>query len=138
MTHACVMCLQDGGTVLLRGVAWRIVLARDEPLYPGLCRVIWNEHVREMTDLEPAARREFFAAVLRTESAVRRVLHPAKVNLASLGNVTPHLHWHVVPRNEQDAHFPNAIWGPERRNTTPHALDEKTVRALKAAVEEGT
>jgi diadenosine tetraphosphate (Ap4A) HIT family hydrolase len=37
------------------------------------------------------------------------------VNLASLGNITPHLHWHVIPRFADDPHFPNPIWAARIR-----------------------
>lgn len=138
MSKSCLLCRDAGGTVLLRTEAWRIVLALDEPLYPGLCRVIWNAHVRELTDLEPTACAELLQALVRTERALRQVLKPVKVNLASLGNVTPHLHWHVVPRREDDAHFPNAIWGPERRKAMPPPLAAETIAALKTALEQRT
>jgi hypothetical protein len=43
------------------------------------------------------------------------VLGAEKVNLASLGNQVPHLHWHVIPRFKDDPHFPFAIWGRKMR-----------------------
>ncbi|HXD50505.1 MAG TPA: HIT domain-containing protein, partial [Burkholderiales bacterium] len=46
-----------------------------------------------------------------------------KINLAAFGNMTPHLHWHVIPRNADDAHFPNPIWG-ERQRPAPGGLDQ--------------
>ena len=49
----CELCHQDGGTVLYRTAAWRVVRV-DDPHYPGFCRVILNRHEREMTDLPPA------------------------------------------------------------------------------------
>ncbi len=89
----------------------RIVLATDTPDYPGFCRVILNMHVKEMTDLSPENRTRLMAVVWKTEQAVRDVMQPDKINLASLGNVVPHLHWHVIPRFEKDPHFPSPIWG---------------------------
>jgi diadenosine tetraphosphate (Ap4A) HIT family hydrolase len=53
--------------------------------------------------------------VLAVEQALRRVLKPHKINLASFGNLTPHVHWHVIPRFARDAHFPNPVWGERRR-----------------------
>lgn len=132
-----MLCRESGGVVLLKTDAWRIVLADNEPLHPATCRVIWNAHVREMTDLAPAARAAFIAAVMHAEQAVRAVLQPFKINLASLGNVTPHLHWHVVPRWEDDAHFPNAIWGPARRDAQPRSLSAAQIEALRAQLETG-
>jgi len=37
------------------------------------------------------------------------------MNLASLGNAVPHLHWHIVPRFGDDPHFPQPIWSTPRR-----------------------
>jgi diadenosine tetraphosphate (Ap4A) HIT family hydrolase len=48
--------------------------------------------------------------VFRVEAALRICLQPEKVNLASLGNMTPHLHWHVIPRRSGDPTFPQPIW----------------------------
>src|SRR5660397_39569 len=93
----CELCKQDGGELLFRCDKWRIVLV-DDPLYPGFCRVIWNEHVREMTDLVPTDRAELMRTVCKVEAIVREVMQPEKINLASLGNVVPHLHWHIIPR----------------------------------------
>jgi diadenosine tetraphosphate (Ap4A) HIT family hydrolase len=53
--------------------------------------------------------------VLSAESALREAAQPHKVNLASLGNVVPHLHWHVIPRWRDDRHFPDPIWAAPRR-----------------------
>ena len=51
----CVFCREDGGEVLWSDGALRVVLA-DEPEWPGFCRVIWQAHVAEMSDLDDAAR----------------------------------------------------------------------------------
>jgi diadenosine tetraphosphate (Ap4A) HIT family hydrolase len=45
------------------------------------------------------------------EKTLRTLLNPIKVNIASFGNVVPHLHWHIIPRFEGDPHYPNPIWG---------------------------
>jgi diadenosine tetraphosphate (Ap4A) HIT family hydrolase len=111
---SCELCDSDGGRLLWRGALCRVVLVED-PDYPGFCRVILNRHVREMTDLPVAERRELMETVFAVEQAIRTVLAPDKVNLASLGNLTPHLHWHVIPRYIDDRHYPNPIWGASQR-----------------------
>jgi diadenosine tetraphosphate (Ap4A) HIT family hydrolase len=93
------------------------VISVDDPNYPGFCRVIWNEHVKEMSDLVPADRMAIMDAVWHVELALRDVMGPGKVNVASLGNMTPHLHWHVIPRFADDAHFPNPVWTEAVRET---------------------
>ncbi len=113
---ACELCDDSGGEELWRSATCRVVRI-DDARFPGFCRVVLNRHAREMTDLEPAERAEVMRVVFAVERAVRHVYHPDKINLASLGNVTPHVHWHVIPRWHDDSHFPDPIWAPARRQT---------------------
>jgi diadenosine tetraphosphate (Ap4A) HIT family hydrolase len=122
---ACELCELDAPAIY-RDNKLTVIMV-DDPNYPGFCRVIWNDHVKEMSDLNPTERLLLNEAVYRVETALREVLAPAKVNVASLGNVVPHLHWHVIPRFADDAHFPSPVWAPALR--TP---DEQTLAARRA------
>ena len=78
-SHACELCRQTGGEVLWRDKRCRVVLVA-EPDYAGFCRVIWNDHVREMTDLSATDQRHCMRVVLAVEQALRGVLKPHKIN----------------------------------------------------------
>ena len=110
----CELCEHDGGALIWRNDDCRVVLVA-EPGYRGYCRAIWNSHVREMTDLPRNQRNRFMDVVFAVESVLRERVRPEKVNLASLGNLTPHLHWHVIPRFGDDPHFPGSVWSEVRR-----------------------
>jgi diadenosine tetraphosphate (Ap4A) HIT family hydrolase len=125
--HACELCASDGGTLVLRNALLRVVLV-DDADHPGFCRVIVNSHVREMTDLEPGQIARVMGAVFAVEDALRAVLAPLKINLASFGNMTPHLHWHVIPRFADDAHFPQPVWGARQRDSDTAALAQRRAR----------
>jgi diadenosine tetraphosphate (Ap4A) HIT family hydrolase len=114
--------------MLWRDARCRVVLA-DEP-FPGFCRVIWNAHVREMTDLGAADRDHLMRVVFAVESALRARLGPVKMNLATLGNVTPHLHWHVIPRFVDDSHFPQPVWGAQQREGAARGLPDDLAQSL--------
>ena len=111
----CELCQSDGGELLYRGPHYRVVrvTGSEGDSYPGFCRVIWNAHVKEMSDLGEADRQLLMGAVFRVEAALRFSLQPKKINLASLGNMTPHLHWHVIPRLTGDPTFPKPIWAAD-------------------------
>jgi diadenosine tetraphosphate (Ap4A) HIT family hydrolase len=111
---ACELCAAPGGVVLWQDARCRVVLV-DEPDYPGFCRVIWNTHIREMSDLPAADREHCMNVVFAVERILRAVLNPDKINLASLGNMVAHLHWHIIPRFGDDPHFPQPIWGLRQR-----------------------
>jgi diadenosine tetraphosphate (Ap4A) HIT family hydrolase len=105
-------------------VLWQNDLCRvvrvDEPDYPGYCRVILKRHATEMTDLDGAERAGLMTVVYAVEEAIRATMRPDKMNIASLGNMTPHVHWHVVPRFRDDRHFPTPIWAsPQREAVIP-------------------
>lgn len=121
----CDLCAGAGGRVLWHSAACRVLHVAD-PHYPGFLRVVWNDHVREMTDLAPAARNYLMQVVFAVEAVVRELFAPDKVNLASLGNMTPHIHWHVIPRWYDDRHFPEPIWGTAQREGVSNrpAVDE--------------
>jgi diadenosine tetraphosphate (Ap4A) HIT family hydrolase len=75
-----------------------------------------------MTDLAPPQIARLMGAVFAVEDALRAVMRPLKVNLASLGNVTPHVHWHVIPRFADDAHYPRPVWAARQRDVEPAVL----------------
>ncbi|GGD58760.1 MULTISPECIES: HIT family protein [Caballeronia] len=124
----CVFCREDGGEVLWADDALRVVLA-DEPDWPGLCRVVWGAHVAEMSDLPDADRMRVMTAVNGVERVMRRVLVPEKINLASLGNQVPHVHWHVIPRFSNDSRFPLPIWAPRQRTVSEAQLSKRRAQA---------
>ncbi len=132
----CALCTHEGGEVLWRNTQLRIVQIHDEAQYPGLCRVIWNAHICEFSDLALADRDTLMRVVGVVEGSMRTHLLPAKINLASLGNQVPHLHWHLIPRYVDDAHFPNPIWSTPLRAVEPAVLEGRQARAkgLKAGV----
>ena len=117
---------------------WQNALCRvvrvDEPDYPGFCRVILKRHAREMTDLDEAERDGLMAVVYSVEAAIRETMRPDKMNLASLGNMTPHLHWHIVPRFGDDRHFPGPIWAAPKREATVATGRAAAASGIAAAI----
>jgi diadenosine tetraphosphate (Ap4A) HIT family hydrolase len=126
-TAACDLCDSVGGELFWRDDFCRVVLV-SEVNYPGFCRVILNKHVPEMTDLSASERQQLMTVVFAVEQVVRNVMQPNKINLASLGNVVPHLHWHVIPRFIDDQHFPNPIWGVAKRDSNKRMVDIAALR----------
>lgn len=128
----CELCAGDGGDVVWRDARCRVVLV-SELDYPGYCRVIWRSHIAEMSDLGLEDRFHLMRVVFEVEAGLREWLRPHKVNLASLGNVVPHLHWHVTPRFRDDPHFPNPIWGARLRQAPARGVDPAAGKRLLAA-----
>lgn len=135
----CELCREPGGRLLWRSPDCHIVRVEDAN-YPGFCRVIWNAHVREMTDLDPVDRRTLMDIVFVVENVIRTLFSPNKINLASFGNMTPHLHWHIIPRWADDPHFPEPIWGSVHQTSPghrPEISDDALIHAISQQLSSG-
>ena len=139
-TVPCELCVQDGGLLVWHSDKLRVIRAADAD-HPAFYRVIWQAHVAEWTDLAPPDRSHIMQAVAKVETVLRQALQPTKVNLASLGNVVPHLHWHVIARFDWDARWPAPVWAPAQREVADAAsrlavplaeLDAHVAAALQA------
>lgn len=138
----CALCEAAGGRLLWTADAWRVVRV-DDADFPAFYRVVCNHHVVEFSDLLAPERRRCMDLVCAVERVLIDTLRPTKVNLAALGNVVPHLHWHVVARFDWDSRFPQPIWAPAQRVLAPPAaarlacplaeVDEAVLAALQRA-----
>ena len=115
-TEDCILCREEGGRLVWRSEGWRLVHA-GEAAFPGFYRLICNRHVAEWSDLAAEERQHAMEAVTLVEKLLREHLQPTKINLATLGNVVPHLHWHVIARFDWDSHFPAPVWASALRHS---------------------
>jgi diadenosine tetraphosphate (Ap4A) HIT family hydrolase len=128
----CVLCEGPGGDVVFDGPVFRVIRT-DEGGFPAFYRLVWNDHVAEFSDLEPAERRFCIDAVAVVEQCLRAHLRPDKVNLAALGNAVPHLHWHIIARFRWDSHFPAPVWATAQRQAP--AAELARISDLRRALE---
>ena len=129
----CVLCLSPKYPIIWSNSDFRVVLINDHS-YPGYCRVESILHIKEMTDLSNIKRHELMGIVFVVESILRENLIPDKINLATLGNITAHLHWHIIPRYKHDNHFPESIWSNPKR-TRKKELSESEILTLVTLIQ---
>lgn len=130
----CAYCADTGGQLVWSNPQCRVVLVPDAPI-TGWCRVIWNTHKRELTDLSSSERDMLMAVTFSVEAALRKLLSPEKMNVASLGTGLPHIHWHVIPRFADDTHFPEPVWVKPLREKSSRTLPTNFVEQLRDYVE---
>jgi len=130
----CALCKDElkpeEGQLIWQGDDCRIILVNDPDL-PGFCRVIWNQHVAEMTDLTYGEREHLMTLVFAVEGAIRQVMHPDKMNIAALGNMVPHIHWHLIPRYKDDAFYPGSAWSIRVQETPAAAMAARKQKAME-------
>lgn len=86
-----------------------VLLNRDQ-FFPGYCFVFTKEHVTELFHLSPPVRQSVVEEVTAVAAALYKIFKPDKINYELLGNMVPHMHWHVVPRFATDPLWPRPIW----------------------------
>jgi len=135
----CPLCDDLGGRLVFDASKLRVIHAA-EASFPAFYRVVWKDHVAEWSDLAPDDRALCMEAVAVVEQCLRAQLSPAKINLAALGNMVPHLHWHVIARFGWDSRFPSPVWAAAQRAAAPQreqaverqlpALEREMIRHL--------
>jgi diadenosine tetraphosphate (Ap4A) HIT family hydrolase len=131
--RGCALCDTVGGALVFACAKFRVIRAAEAG-FPAFYRLIWTEHAAEFSDLAAADRHLCMDAVTQLELLLRKHLQPAKVNLASLGNLVAHLHWHIIARFEWDSHFPAPVWAAAQREAPSAELArvESSLAALEA------
>lgn len=132
MVAGCPLCESHGGLPVYQGPRFRLIRT-EEGGFPAFYRLVWGDHVAEFTDLSPADRQLCMEAVACVEATLREHLKPTKVNLATLGNMVAHLHWHVIARFEWDSHFPGPVWAAAQREALPQRVQD--IEALRPTLE---
>ena len=87
----------------------RLMLNRDQ-FFPGYTFLFTKQHVTELFLLEKDVRTAVMEEVSKVAAALYTIFKPDKMNYELIGNMVPHIHWHIVPRFRTDALWPQTIW----------------------------
>lgn len=107
--------------------------------YRGHGVVVFDpRHVTRLDELTAAEWRAYSADLHRVVTTIGAVCKPDHFNVESLGNLMPHLHWHVIPRYKNDGRWGKPIWAPDPAAQEDRRLAaddrEGLLAALRAAV----
>jgi diadenosine tetraphosphate (Ap4A) HIT family hydrolase len=86
------------------------VMLNGDQFFPGYTFVFTKNHVTELFHLDKEVREAFMEEVTATACALYNLFKPAKMNYELLGNMVPHIHWHLVPRFRDERLWPRPIW----------------------------
>jgi len=111
-----------------------VQLNRDQ-FFPGYTLVFSKEHVTELFHLDPATRAPLLEEVNRVAAALHQAYAPTKMNYELLGNMVPHMHWHLVPRFTDDPLWPRPIWSePHQEKTLSAQGYRETIARIRTAL----
>lgn len=99
-------------------------------------KIFTKKPYKELGDVPKELRIKLWEVYDIIEIEMKNYYNPAKINMASFGNVLPRVHIHVMARFKDDSYFPNPMWGEKLREAELNLPDEKEfhrrmVEALK-------
>ena len=108
-------------------------------MYRGHSVLVFDtRHVTRIDQLSAAEWRDYSTDLHRATRVTVSVCKPDHLNVESLGNIMPHLHWHVIPRYKDDGRWRQPIWAPDAASQPERRLAEddraKLLAALRAAL----
>ena len=111
------------------------VVLGDAQFYRGYCILLAKHHAHELFELPREEARALSDELRSVAKAIYTVVNPLKLNYECLGNLEPHVHWHLFPRYEsEDEKLRRApVWErPAAERMQP--LEEHDGRALMASL----
>ena len=73
-----------------------------EQTYRGRCIVAYKGHVNELYELEDKELIAYIKDVTKAANAIKKAFSPDKINYGAYSDKLPHLHFHIVPKYEDD------------------------------------
>jgi diadenosine tetraphosphate (Ap4A) HIT family hydrolase len=130
-THPTYVARLDTGYVVLSSYQF----------FEGYTLFLCNKHAFELHELEADFRQKFLSDMSIVAEAVYRAFHPKKLNYELLGNGVPHLHWHIIPRYDDDPAQEQPVWTipesirrGEQARAVPERLQQLKIRLLNQLV----
>lgn len=109
-----------------------LYLSKDQT-WRGRCVLIFDlRHAARPDQLSAQEWAAFCADLHAGQGAVMRALRPDHVNVESLGNVVPHLHWHILPRYLGDPRWGSPVWLSSLADMREHHLAPQEQAELAA------
>lgn len=93
----------------------------DDQFFPGWTVLVFKRHATELFHLAPTERIQLMEEVSRLAKVLVETFNAKKMNYGLLGNQTPHIHWHLIPRLPNDPAPLEPVWRIPHDRTVPSA-----------------
>lgn len=103
----------------------------EHQFFKGYGLVVTKDHYKEMTSVPKGPREELFKEMMVAHETIEQVFQPDKMNMCSLGNKCPHIHWHFFPRYKSDEKFGESPWLRNHLFTTANVTPEEAAQTIQ-------
>lgn len=106
MDKNCAYCMEneklDAFGIKICELSQSKVYLFKEQSHKGRVVVAHKKHVSEIIDLDKNEREEFIEDIAKVSNAIHKAFSPKKVNYGAYGDTGSHLHFHLVPKYEDE------------------------------------
>jgi hypothetical protein len=132
MSTFTLMPIFDANTFLLRDLPLSQLRLENNSQLPWFLLVPKRPNLTELFQLNPADQMQVMKEIVQTSNMLRALFAPDKINVATIGNMVPQMHIHVVGRYKNDPAWPKPVWG----NLQPLPYAPQAVDDIKAKVDD--
>ena len=100
-----------GESVFVRDLQLSRLVLMNNKRFPWLLLVPRLPEIAEIVDLSDEDQRVLWGEIARISKLLRDLFHPDKLNVATIGNLVPQLHVHLIARFRTDEAWPKPTFG---------------------------
>ena len=112
----------------------RVILANDAR-FPWIVLVPEREDLVDLHDMAHADYNTLAREIRSTSKAMANLFSADKMNVATLGNMVPQLHIHIIARYRNDAAWPGPVWGKGTAELYEKSAAEKRISDIREALD---
>jgi diadenosine tetraphosphate (Ap4A) HIT family hydrolase len=86
------------------------VFLKNNADYPWFILVPKKYQVQDLDQLDTQEQQQLMQEITKISHVIREIFKPEKLNVATLGNIVPQLHIHLVARFQTDPLWPQGVW----------------------------
>jgi len=129
MNKNCAYCMEnellDAFGIKICELSQSKVYLFKEQSHKGRVIVAHKKHVSEIVDLTKDEREEFIEDIAKVSKAIHKAFSPQKVNYGAYGDTGGHLHFHLVPKYEDEFEWGGVFaMNPQRVTLSDSEYDE--------------
>ena len=88
----------------------RLLLMNDNR-FPWLILVPKKHNILEIFELDTSEQHQLLLEITEISKILKAMFNADKLNVASIGNIVPQLHVHIIARIKNDSAWPSPVWG---------------------------
>lgn len=121
----------DNHNYLVKKLSTSTLYLNRNQTYRGYCILIYDkDHITRIDQLPGEEWAKLAVDIYRSEIAIYKSMRPDHINIASLGMVVPHLHWHIIPRYKDDSRWGGPIWTTDLNDMADEKLQDEEYERL--------